>query len=200
MTTYFVTNRESNITYLYRPRKPLDPQALFHSASDQIDKFVYYPKKFETMTGAEISKYRKKFTMRFLWWGLRNRDKIIDRSDKQIVLSRIFDINTYVASSIFLSYMAFRVLRRIEAPFLTLVFQDYGFNLNRVRAGGTLLIGGLMTYAAVKHISNMTYLFDIGLKYKEEFAPGELVSENCESFLKDVVENTSQGESSKNLS
>lgn len=85
---YFYTNHDTFFRYFVDNRNPKDPL-----------KRIFYPLKYETMTGKQIQKYEYKLVRKFLWWGITNKDKLL-KSDCEIVKSRWFDLGVIIASTL----------------------------------------------------------------------------------------------------
>ena len=172
---YFVTNRESHTTYLYFP-------SLTSKAG--YEKLVYIPEKFETMTQNEIQKYKKSTVLKFIIWGMFNRKEIEDVADSRVVISRFIDLNSYIMM-VLLATMTFnRFCKRIDVPFLQLMFEDKRIRLSHIRIGSVLALTAFGTRASINQVCSQTYLFDTMLRYKEKFIPDTLYSQNCESLIK----------------
>lgn len=172
---HFVTNRESNITYLYFP-----------SLGNKVgyEKFVYIPDTFETMTQKEIQKYKKNTVLKFILWSLFNRSQIDDVADSRVVLSRFIDINSYIMM-VLLAAMTFnRFCKRLDMPFIQLMMEDKAVKLSHIRVATLLGFTGLGVRESINHVSSQPYLFDIMLKYKERYIPNTLYSSNCEELIK----------------
>jgi len=172
---YFVTNRESRITYLYFPSL---------AQKSGYEKFVYIPEKFETMTQREIHNYKRNKVLSFILWGIRNRNEINDLSDKRIVISRFIDINSYIMVVLLAALTLNRFFKRVDVPFLQLMFEDKAVKLSHIRVASLLGFAGIGVKESVNHVCNQSYLFDIMLKYKEQFIPNTLYSSNCEDLIK----------------
>ncbi len=172
---YFVTNRESNVTYLYFP-------SLTNKAA--YEKLVYIPDKFETMTQSEVFKYKRRTVFKFLMWGIFNRNQIEDPSDTRIVISRFIDINSYIMMVLLAAMTLNRFSKRIDMPFMQLMFEDRFIKLSHIRMASMLALSGFGINESINHVCDQTYLYDIMLKYKEKFIPNTLYSSNCEELLK----------------
>lgn len=172
---YFVTDRESNVTYLYYPSL---------SSPTARERFVYIPEKFETMTQQEIQTYKRKTIFKFLVWGMMNRNEITDVSDNRTVISRFIDINSYVMMVLLAAMTMNRFFKRLDVPFIQLMMEDRVIKLSHIRVASVLGLAGFGIKESINNICSQTYLFDIMLRYKEKFIPNTLYSANCEELLK----------------
>ena len=176
---FFLTNRENNITYFYIPSTEI--------SNKNFDRYVYYPEIFETMTQKEIQSYKRKSNLKFLVWAFRNQKKIEDQTDLRIALSRFFDLNTYFTLSLIGSFTLNKFIKRIDIPFVQMLIEER-FSYSRLVNILTLGLTALGFYQSYVHITGQHYLFDLALKYKEKFIPGELYSDNCENIVKFIQE------------
>jgi len=172
---YFITNRDSNITYLYFPTL---------GSKFGYERFVYIPEKFETMTQKEIQTYKKNTVFKFILWTLLNHNEIQDPSDSRAILSRFIDINSYIMMVLIAGLAFNRFFKRVDLPFLQMMLQEKIIKPSYLRVGGIATLSGLGVVESVNHVCSQAYLFDMMLKYKERFIPNTLYSSNCEDLIK----------------
>lgn len=173
---FFLTSRSSNQMYFYSLNE-----------NNQYERHMYYPVLFEKMTGSQINKYQRKFIMRFFIWGLIHQKDIKNPVDKRIMLSRVFDFNGGMVLSIFMGITLNKVANNIKSPFLEMMLEDTKFPIKRFKFTICGMITVAMMYYTFQKFFNQTYLYDMALKYKENFAKDELFSPNCEHLFKKFI-------------
>ena len=154
----------------------------FNESLNSYDKYIYFPTKFETLSQNQIHRYRQNFVRRFLFWSLRNQSKLtLAPEDRRIVFCRAFDLNSQILSFVLVGVCLNKLFSYIKAPFLDLMLEGTGISTLAIKRLVAIGIVGYGSYKAIKNISDSNYLFDLAMKYKEEFAPKELLSPNCEA-------------------
>jgi len=156
----------------------------FNESLNSYDKFLYFPKRFETLSHIQIHRYRQNFVLRFLFWGLQNQSKLIcSPEDRRILFCRAFDLNSQILSFVVVGICVSKILNNIKTPFLDLMLQGTGISSLAMKRMVALGIVGCGIYKTIKNVAESTYLFDLAMKYKEEFAGKELLSQNCEEIF-----------------
>jgi len=173
---FFLTNRESNITHLCIPNTQLGDK--------HFTKYVYYPDKYETMTQNEIHTFQRRTVMRFMLWTLRNKDKFQDKAEMRTALSRFTDLNTNFMIAFAGSFVLSRFMKKWDLPFAQMFLEERGFSYSRLVNIFTLCVAAFGVYKSYRNIAGQSYMYDIALKYKDEFIPGVLNSSNCEDVVK----------------
>lgn len=184
---FFLTDRSLRSQYFYA----------YSSESRSYTRYPYYPILFETMPGSSIHQYQRRFVRRFLFWGLKNiknKHKFNNSHDSRIVISRLFDLNAHVLLSILVGLSLNRLLKNISTPFLDMLLENGPISSKTLKKTGSFLIAALFVRDSFKKVEEMTYLFDLAMKYKEEFAEGELVSPNCEEIVRRLTGNREKSE------
>lgn len=191
MNSFFHTDPFYNTTFYYKEI----PQPALAFANKytpvqlaQYEKFVYFPTLFEKMRPSQVAQYRKRFVWRFLLWARKpaNREKIGSNriEDLQIVNSRWTDIMGSCAGGIIGGMFFNRFIYKMNIPLVNFLLEGQDPRmLAWIRKGSVSLLSGVVVYSTVQSILKMGYLFDLALRYKEEFAHGELVSPNCEEKI-----------------
>ena len=124
----FVTDKEYNQTFFYvvEDHKEKDKNKRFK-------KYVYLPQLFEKKSNQYIKNYQKWLSTKFIFWTLFNKDKFHVVDDYRTILSRFIDINTSLMLVMFGSFVSYRFLRRLEAPFLELMLEDKFLNFKQLK-------------------------------------------------------------------
>lgn len=172
---FFYTAPYTNYKYL----------CILDSEKRAYTKHLYFPSKFEKLSNKQIETYQSRLVARFLWFTIFNKNKFYNPYDYRIAVSRIFDLNSQTLLMSFSGMLLYKVLSNFEAPFLELAINDY-MTLATFRK--SIVFTGVLCgiYYLWKNSFKQNYLFDLALKYKEEFATGELVSPNCEGVFLDA--------------
>ena len=136
------------------------------------------------MSGHQIQKYKERFTFRFLYWGIFNKQKFANPIDYRIVACRIFDVNFEILSCVVMGICLNKFFSYLKTPFLDLAFEGKKISAMGIKRIGVVGVVGYGAYRSVKSLVQTPYLFDIAMKYKEDFAKDELISPNCEAIFK----------------
>lgn len=178
---FFLTSRGSRDQYF----------CLLDSDDNQFKykKNLYYPTIFETMSGAQIHRYQQKFILRFIYWGIRNKKSFQDPWDHRIILSRAFDLNFHILICVLAGISLHKCLSYIKSPFLDLMLEGTKVSASGIKKTVVFGMVGFGAYRSVKALMETTYLYDLAMKYKENFAKNELVSPNCEELYKKFLMN-----------
>ena len=189
--SFFYTDVFYNTTYFLK-LIPQEPPAKVTMKTvrelDRFEKFVYFPTVFEEMRPSQMARFRRQFVWRFLWW-VKNpskRESLLkgNKEDQQIVTSRWVDIMSCAAVGIFGGILLNSLISKMQIPALDLFLEDRGFTSSAiVRRGSIFLLSAWIIKGSVQQILDSIYLWDLSLKYKEDFAKGELVSPNCEKEI-----------------
>ena len=167
---FFLTSKSSKNLYL----------CLLKDQSLTYDRFLYYPTLFETMSGHQIHNFKRKFTAKFLYWSLLNRKKMANPVDSRILACRIFDANFEILSCVIAGICLNKFFGYFKTPFLDLLFEGTKFSVLQIKKYGVFGIVGYGVYRSVRNLVENPYLFDLAMKYKEDFAGGMMISPNCE--------------------
>ena len=106
------------------------------------------------------------------------------QEDLQIVNSRWVDLTSYILVAGIGGTFLNKFTKKLDIPFFSFLLEEKSFNY------GTFLRRGIIGTGIVAFLINSThsivslpFMWDLALKYKEDFAQGELVSPNCESEI-----------------
>ena len=182
---FFVSNKETGLTYLYVYNEGLNKEVLEkHQAQakgdtksyfqlDPVktklhDKYVYYPKKFETLSMIEIEEYRKSVNWRFYKYYFMNKSNILKQDHKAIGVK----LNSFYfgfALTAGIGYFSNNLFKKIDVPFFT----EGGFfskiQTSKLRyAATTVIVAKLLHQNYVGFLKDKS-IYDIALGYKQNF-------------------------------
>lgn len=163
---------------------------LDRSAKTFYKNCVFYPSEWEKLNSKQIKSARGRYTRKFLLWSLTNKATIQQNSESEWrMISRSQSSFGWTCVFSLLSGMfANRFVKRVDPP--PLIASLLGPMANDARLRKALL--GCLTLSYVFHhlvlLVNNDLLFDTGLKYKEQVAPGTLTDGQCDIFLKEFTQ------------
>lgn len=98
---YFITNHSTMFRYFV------------DNSSGKPQRYLFYPEKYELMTSRQIIKYERNLVLKFLWWGLRNKDKMMP-FDYQICTSKLIDFGLIAIGTLLLAKYSRKFLFKQE--------------------------------------------------------------------------------------
>lgn len=152
------------------------------------DDFIYFPESWETISQSQIEDSRRQFTRSYLFWGLMNKNVLVEKNiqDAAQTFTVFKDI---IYNSLLMGVTAFFLnsfMRKMDPPIFDFwLFSDKRFQPKHLRYFflSSTLIG--MQYKLYSGHFRSDALFDTAFRYKEQVAPGQFFSPNCEHLLKE---------------
>ena len=74
-------------------------------------------------------------------------------------------------------------VKRLNLPFVQLFLEEKNLKVSQIATIVATLTSIYGIFTSVNNLLSKDYLFDLALKYKEDFATNELRSENCEKLI-----------------
>ena len=108
--------------------------------------------------------------LKFIFWSILNGDRIGDPSDSRILISRFIDCTSYVAIILFTGYVFTRFCKRIDLPFMQLMFEEKPIKPAQIRIGSIIGLTGLGVVNSLNGIASQTYLFDLMLNIRRSLS------------------------------
>ena len=189
---FFLTDKDTRIVHLHVRDRVREDQVLKQQELElaqkrsamQLDrssrvfyqKYVYFPREWENLSQKAISKYRRNYNYRFLFWALMNKSTVSEHchNDARFLTSLQNELVATFGLTFFSAVFVNRFAKRLDPPFI----YDFYFNrkyqpkhLRQLAVAGIFIF---MIKRQINFLSTDTFLFDTGLKYRHLVAPGEL--------------------------